>query len=76
MAQYMKKEQKRSFPANLDEKPKKEYVEHKEDITLMSGREEECKRVEVDANELEELDAKEKESTSPELNEMREGAIE
>ena len=52
MSQYMKKEQQRSFPTNLDEKPKKEYVEHKEAITLMSGREEERKRVEVDANEL------------------------
>ena len=35
VAQYMKKEQQRSFPSNLDEKPKKEDVEHKEAITLM-----------------------------------------
>ena len=39
MAQYMKKEQQRSFPTNLDEKPEKEDVEHKEDITLKSGGE-------------------------------------
>ena len=52
MAQYMKKEQQRSFPANLNGKSKKEDVEHKEAITLISGREEEPKRVEVDANEL------------------------
>ena len=36
----------------------------------------EPKRVEVEANELEELDAKENESTSSEPNEMREGVIE
>ena len=72
MAQYMKKEQQRSFPSNLDEKLEKEDVEHKEAITLMSSGEREPKRVEVEANQVEKLDAKENESTSSEPNEMRE----
>ena len=36
-------------------------MKHKEAITLMSGGDEKPKRVEVDANELEELVAKEEE---------------
>ena len=52
----MKKEQQRSFPTNLDEKPEKEDVEHKEAITLKSGGElEKLQRVEDDAHELKEL---------------------
>ena len=66
MAQYMKKEQQKSFPTNLDEKPEKEDVEHKEDITLKSGGElEKLQRVENDAHELKELVVREDESTSP-----------
>ena len=53
-----------SLPTILDEKSEKEDVEHKEAITLMSSGEEDPKRVEVDANELEELVTKEEESTS------------
>ena len=67
MAQYMKKEQQRSFPTNLDEKPEKEDVKHKVDITLKSGGElEKPQRVEDDAHELKELVTREDEPTSPE----------
>ena len=47
----------------------------KEAITLMSGKEEEPKREEVESNSLEELYAKENESTFSEPNEMR-GVVE
>ena len=67
MAQHMKEEQQRSFPSILKVKPEKEKVDNKEVITLRNGGElKEFKREEVDANELKELVAKEKEkSTSP-----------
>ena len=67
MAQHMKEEQQRSFPSILKVKPEKEKVDNKEAITLRNGGElKEFKREEVDANELKELVAKEKEkSTSP-----------
>ena len=39
MAQYMKNEQQRSLPTNLNEKPEKENVDNKEAITLLSGGE-------------------------------------
>ena len=62
--------QQRSLPNILEVKPEKEDVDNKEAITLMSGRElEELIREEVDANELNELVAKEDESTSSEPNE-------
>ena len=51
---------------------KKKMWEHKEAIILISSGEEESERVEVEANELEELNAKENKSTSPKPNEMRE----
>ena len=43
----------KELPTNLDEKLEKEDKEHKEAITLISCGEEEPKRVEVEANELE-----------------------
>ena len=77
MVQYMKKEQERSFLTNLDEKPKKEDVEHKEDITLKSGGElEKLQRVEDDAHELKELVVREDESASLEPYEMKEEDVE
>ena len=77
MAQYMKEEQQRSFPTNLDEKPEKEDVEHIEAITLMIGGEfEEPIRQEEDSMELKELVAKEEESTSSKTNEMIEEVVE
>ena len=77
MVQYMKKEQERSFLTNLDEKLVKEDVEHKEDITLKSGGElEKLQRVEDDAHELKELVAREDESTSSKLYEMKEEVVE
>ena len=73
MAQYMKNEQQKSLPTNLNEKPEKENVDNKEAITLLSSGElEKLMREEVDANELRELVAKEDESTSLEPNEKRE----
>ena len=77
MAQYMKEEQQRSFPTNLDEKPEKEDVELIEAITLMIGGEfEEPIRQEEDSMELKELGAKEEESTSSKTNEMIEEVVE
>ena len=77
MVQYMKKEQERSFLANLDEKLEKEDVEHKEDITLKSGRElEKLQRVEDDSHELKELVVREDKSTSPKPHEMKEEVVE
>ena len=75
MAQYMK-EQQRSFPTNLDEKSEKEYVDHKEDITLKSGEElEKLQSVEDDAHELKELVVRDDEPTSAKSYDMMKDEI-
>ena len=65
------------MPSILKVNLEKEEMEYYEDITLRNGGElENLTRIDVDANELKELVAKEDESTSLKLNEKREEVVE
>ena len=73
----MKEDQQRSLPSILKVNSEKEEMEYYEDTTLKNDVElEKLKREENDANELKELVAKEKESTSPKPNEKIKEVVE